>query len=69
MYHNLRAEMARADVKVSDLAEALDITEKTASKKMRGETSFTIDECQIIRDTFFENCTLDYLFEKAEKVG
>lgn len=67
MYHNLRAEMARAGVKVSDLAEALDITEKTVSKKMRGETSFTIDECQIIRDTFFSGCTLDYLFKTGEE--
>ena len=61
--------MARAGVKVQDLAEALDITTKTIWSKMRGVTPFTIDECQIIRDTFFENCTLDYLFEKAEKVG
>lgn len=67
MYHNLRAEMARAGVKVSDIASSIDSTSKTVWSKMRGNTSFSIDDCQIIRDTFFPECTLDYLFKKTEE--
>lgn len=59
---NLRAEMARIGIKQKDVAKLLGVSELTVSKKMNGKSSFTIDEAFLIKETFFPNFTVDYLF-------
>ena len=65
MFANLKAEMARNNMSVKDVAQALGMRYGTLSGKINGRASFTIDEAwEITR--LFEGCTIDYLFEKKE---
>ena len=64
MYHNLEAEMARNDIDVSDIAKAISVNEKTVRNKMSGKTKFNFDETLMIKDTFFPNLDLQYLFAR-----
>ena len=59
---NLRAEMARIGIKQKDVAKLLGVSELTVSKKMSGKSSFTIDEAFLIKEKFFPDLSLDYLF-------
>jgi len=63
MYPNLRAEMARKNIKATVVAEVLGISYDTMSNKMTGKSDFTRAEIFKIRDEFFPNLTLEYLFE------
>lgn len=63
MFPNLRAEMARNNIKSVQLAEVLNISYDSVSNKMNGKTDFTRSEIFKIRDTFFPKFKLDYLFE------
>lgn len=65
MFHNLEAEMARAGLSKKDLASCIGKTERALNNKMSGNTSFTWDEILAIKDTFFSDLDIDYLFEKS----
>ena len=62
MLANLVAEMARNKVKRIDLANLLGVTNDTITNKVNEKTAFTTKEAYIIRDAFFPNKTVDYLF-------
>lgn len=62
MTNNLKAEMARAEVTQVDIAELLGTSPNTVVNKMAGRTSFNIKEAHAIRDKFFPDKTIDYLF-------
>lgn len=63
MFPNLRAEMARYNIKTKDVAELLDVTPKTMSTKMNSNKGeFTRTEMYKIKTQFFSEFTLDYLF-------
>jgi len=64
MYHNLEAEMARNSIDVNDIAKAIDVNEKTVRNKLSGKTKFIFDETIMIKDTFFPDLDLQYLFAK-----
>jgi len=64
MYPNLRAEMARLGIKPSDIATTLDICYKSTLQKLNGETPFTLDEAQKIREKHFNFVSMDILFNK-----
>lgn len=68
MFKNLEAEMARNGIKRKDLTERIfnGATNKTWRKLNRGDhtVELTLKECEEIRDTFFKDHTLDYLFER-----
>lgn len=66
MLQNLVAEMARSGIKNKDIAESLSLNEKTVFNKIHGASTFTINESIGIRDTFFPDKDLEYLFKKAE---
>ena len=65
MFPSLRAEMARYGLKIKDIAKLLGITPKTAQHKLSGKAHFTTNEMRKIRDTYFPNLTIDYLFFDA----
>ena len=67
MFNNLKAELVRINKTQGDLAKLLEITEKQVSLKINRHAEFTISECILIRNTYFPNLTLDYLFEVFEK--
>ena len=61
----LKYEMARKNIKIKDIAKALNITMGTASLKVNGKSIISVNEAQTIRDTFFPEKTLDDLFISA----
>ena len=62
MLPNLMSEIAIQKIKRKDIAAALDIDEKTLRLKLDGTTQFKANEMLKIKDTFFPDLTLDYLF-------
>jgi plasmid maintenance system antidote protein VapI len=62
MFPNLRAEMARKNIKCITLAETLGISYDSVINKINGKTEFTRVEIFKIRDTFFPDLSLEYLF-------
>lgn len=65
MFSNLRAELARHNIKSKDLAAALGVSEKTVSNKLYGRSEFTLSEINAISD-LLPDCELSYLFQKSE---
>lgn len=63
MFKNLEAELTRIGKKQSDLAQLLNIHQSTLSSKMNGHTEFALSECKKIKTEWFNNLSLDYLFE------
>lgn len=72
MYANLEAEMTRIDIKNEDIAKVIKRDERTVRNKRAGVTAFTLDETFAIRDNFFPELSLEYLFKRytdPEEVG
>ena len=65
MLRNLMAEMKRHDIKDRDLAGALDVTVKTIHNKLTGVRDFSYPEAEAIRDSFFSDMRLEYLFKNT----
>lgn len=62
MKHNLEAEISRKGIKKKDIAAELQIDEKTLRNKIKGRTDFVWSEAVQIRDTFFPDIDINYLF-------
>lgn len=69
MFPNLKAEMTRNQINQKDLAELLNLNKATISDKMTGKVDFWFLECKKIRDFYFCNLSLDYLFEPKEELN
>lgn len=65
MYPNLKAELARRDITVAELAERTGINYQTLAKKISGKAPIAINEARIIRDAIDKELTVDYLFQEA----
>ncbi|MEW5952495.1 MAG: helix-turn-helix transcriptional regulator [Bacillota bacterium] len=69
MFRNLKAEMARQGLTGKQIAVAIGISEKAFSNRMSGRTEFLMGELIAIRETFFRNLDIGYLFfEMHEEV-
>lgn len=66
MLLNLRAEMARINVKPKDLAELLNVRLATIYDKLNGRYDFSLSEAIKIKRHFFPNHDFENLFEKVE---
>lgn len=66
MYRNLLAEMARYNVSRKDIADALGVRYATIVEKINKKYDFTYSEALAIKNTFFKDCNLEYLFENRE---
>ena len=62
-YKNLKAEMARIDITIELIAKVLGIHRNSASNKVNGPSSFSIEEAMIVKKSFFDDCEYGYLFE------
>lgn len=65
-YGNLKAEMGRRDITIEAIAKALHIHRNSASNKVNGSSSFSIEEAMIVKDTFFSDLDYEYLFQTEE---
>lgn len=64
MYLNLKTEMNRTNISINDVAETLHIHRNSASSKVNGDTSFTIEEAFALRDAKFPYTSAEYLFKR-----
>ena len=62
MFKNLEAEMTRQNISRADLSRSLGLQYSTIVRKLLGRTSFTLNEVEHIRDKFFPELTVGYLF-------
>ena len=62
MYMNLKAEMARNGITNEQLANGIGINPATMSAKLNIAGRMRLDEAQCLRDKFFPEMTMDYLF-------
>ncbi|MFR5243539.1 MAG: helix-turn-helix transcriptional regulator [Clostridium sp.] len=69
MYRNLEAEIARAGITQSRLAEELGITPTTLSLKLNGKSNLSLQECVKIKRFLGANETIDYLFATEDEKG
>jgi len=66
-YPNLRAEMARSRITINDLMKVIHKSRPGISNNLNGKGSFSVDESLAIRDAFFPQMQIDYLFSNEEK--
>ena len=62
MLANLQTEMERHGVTNRDIARLLGKTERTVRDKISGRFDFSVSEAKRIRDAFFPNVRIEYLF-------
>lgn len=65
-YSNLEAEMARKGLLKKDIAETLGVRTATVYDKLKGKHPFTLDEVLKIKNKYFPEFTLEYLFYTEE---
>lgn len=63
---NLEAEMKRKKISRSDIASLLGLSYRTIHSRFNGESEWGCSECVKVRDTYFPDKTLDYLFATEE---
>lgn len=69
-YVNLRAEMARWNIGIGQMAKALHISRDTMARKLAGRSPLHLDEAFRMRDQFFPSCSIEALFrEEREERG
>jgi plasmid maintenance system antidote protein VapI len=66
MFKNLRAEMAREGITVKKMAETLNIPVNTLRDKIKGRTEISLSLAFTIRELFFPDIDIFYLFKKEE---
>lgn len=64
MYGNLYKEMRANKVTQDVVAKMLGLSNTSMSMKVRGVTDFSSSEMFAIKEKFFPDLTLEYLFEK-----
>ena len=69
-YVNLRAEMARGNIGIGQLAEALHISRDTMARKLAGRSPLHLDYPLRMRDQVCPSCCFEALFrEEREERG
>ena len=63
MYLNLRAELARTKGTQKDIAKLMGISPAAINFKVNGDRLFNTEQCLLIRDTFFPEMDIAYLFK------
>lgn len=64
MYENLKAEMVRRNLTMSQLGEQCGMTLQKLSSRVNGKTPFIFDETLKIRDVLKVEMPLETLFQK-----
>ena len=64
MLSNLRAEMARANVTVAEIAAVSGKSHRTISDRIKGKGQFPIQEAIEVKNIFFPGMALEYLFAR-----
>lgn len=62
MYNNLKSEMSRKHLSLSDLAIKMNLSRKALENKLSGLRDFTLHEIEFILKEF-SDCPFEYLFD------
>ncbi|MGN0352431.1 MAG: transcriptional regulator [Roseburia sp.] len=65
-YLTLKGEMAKKDITIEAVSQLLCIHRNSVANKLKGESSFSIEEATQIRDAFFPKMELEKLFQKED---
>lgn len=65
-YVNLEAEIARKGLSKKEIAETLGVRLATVYDKLKGKYPFTLDEALKMKNKYFPEFTLEYLFYTEE---
>jgi len=66
---NLRVEMTRKKIKIRQLAECINITEKSLRNKICGKSDFTLSEANKIHHEYFYGLDKSELFAREEEAS
>ncbi len=66
MFMNLKIEMLKLGITNKDISKEIETSTKTTYNKLNGFSEFTRKEMYTIRDKFFKDKTIEYLFETSE---
>ena len=64
-YSNLKAEMARKNIYIQDIANILGVSRDTAGRKLSRKNPLSLDEAFVIVRSFFPDQEVCYLFSEA----
>lgn len=65
MLRNLKAEILKCNIDVTAIADKLGIKPDTFRRKLNEDISMSLKECTTIKEMFFPELSLDYLFQKS----
>lgn len=64
-FENLRAEMGRKQLTISNIANSIGMSRETLGRKFSREAPLKLDEAFLIVNTFFPNEDVEYIFKEA----
>ena len=67
MFYNLKAEMVRRNVTVSDIGRVINKTSRSVRDKISGRYPFTYVEAKTVRNAYFQGLDLETLFDAGEQ--
>lgn len=65
MYESVRAEMARKDLTIMDIAKGIGMNRDTLSRKLSGRSCLNLDEAFNIQKTYFPDIPIRVLFKES----
>ena len=65
MYANLKAEMARRGITSTQLSKVIGVTIQTFSKKINGQSDFTLSEAYQIKEFLLIDMPIEELFKET----
>lgn len=65
MLRTLKAKILEKNLDLTVMAETLGIKKDTFSRKLSEDISISLSECWQIKDAFFPDLSLDYLFRQS----
>lgn len=65
--NNLEAEMKRIGIVRNDIAKLIGVSYRTIHSKFNGDSQWQYTECVLIRDTYFPDKDLAYLFPYTQQ--
>ena len=69
VFPNLLFLMSEKRISVYDIANVIGKASTSVRNKLAGETSFSLEECIKIRDTYSPKMNIEELFKKSKRVG
>ena len=62
MFPNLRAELARKRITYQQIGQLIGKSKDNVYAKMAGKTDFKLNEMLLIKESYFKDLELEYLF-------